>query len=164
METFMEIPHVTEFLQIVAAMALGSIVGLERSIAGKTAGMRTFGLVSMGAALFMIIALNVIDRFGGTLTLDLLRVITGVITGIGFIGAGLIFFRDEKLRGLTAAAGLWVACGIGIAVALSDYAIAVFAALVTLFTFTILWYIEYGITSFHDELTRSADDEQSGIR
>lgn len=130
------------FLQLLVAALLGILVGTERSLAGKVAGMRTYGLVSMGACLFILISLSVVELFTNFSGLDPLRVFEGVITGVGFIGAGMILFRDATLNGVTTAAGLWIAAGIGVAVGYGLYALAVFAALLTVFIFTGMWYIE----------------------
>ena len=129
------------FIQLVLAMACGSVLGIERYFIGKVAGMRTYGLVSMGACLFILVTTLVgvdmpIVDFSPT------QVMAGIITGIGFLGAGLIIFKDSKVTGLTTAAGLWVAAGIGIAIAYKLYGIAIFATLLTLFNFTILWRVE----------------------
>jgi len=130
------------FVQLLVAMLLGMMVGTERSIAGKTAGMRTYALVSMGSALFVIVSVSVTAAYLGVVNFDPLRVAAATVTGIGFIGAGIIIFRETTLRGLTTAAGLWVSAGIGIAVGFRLYFIAVFAALLTLFVFTAMWFIE----------------------
>lgn len=79
-------------------------------------------------------ALNIAD--------SLLRMAAGIVTGIGFLGAGIIFSKESHVNGLTTAAGLWIAAGIGIAVGFEMYLISVFATLLTLFTFTILWFVE----------------------
>jgi len=134
-------------LQLVVAMVLGMIMGGERSIAGKTAGMRTYALVAMGSALFIIVSASVQAAFLGVVNFDPLRVAAAVITGIGFIGAGIIIFRETTLRGLTTAAGLWVAAGVGIAVGFKMYMIASFAAVLTLFVFTIMWAVENYVES-----------------
>ncbi|HEX9608763.1 MAG TPA: MgtC/SapB family protein [Candidatus Paceibacterota bacterium] len=128
--------------QLITAMLLGMLVGAERAIAGKTAGMRTYALVSMGSALFTVISVGISAAYLGVVNFDPLRVAAGIITGIGFIGAGIIIFRESSLRGLTTAAGLWVAAGIGMAVGFKLYFIAVFASLLTLFVFTVMWFVE----------------------
>lgn len=128
-------------LQLVIAMLLGMLLGMERSIVGKKAGMRTFALASLGSCLFVIISEQVVRQWVGIVDFDPLRVAAGVITGIGFIGAGMIIFHKE-LRGLTTAASLWVAAGIGMAVGFGLYSIAIATTVLTLFVFTALWYIE----------------------
>lgn len=137
----------TIFLQLFLAMLLGMLLGAERSLAGKTAGMRTFSLVSLGSSLFIIISGVVMSQYVSIVNVDPLRVAAGIITGIGFLGAGLIIVHDTTLKGLTTAAGLWVSAGIGIAVGYKLYAIAIFTTFLTLIVFTLMWYIEEKIKS-----------------
>ncbi len=132
----------TPFLQVIVAMILGALLGTERTFAGKTAGIRTYGLVAMGSSLLIVTSVIINDSFVGITNFDPMRLAAGIIMGIGFIGAGLIILRENKLEGLTTAAGLWVACGIGIAVGFELWALAFFATFLTLFAFTILWYVE----------------------
>jgi len=130
------------FTRITLAVVLGMFLGTERIMARKTAGIRTYSLVSMGAALFVIISIIASEAYIGRTSLDPLRVMSQVIVGIGFIGAGLIIFRDSKISGLTTASGLWVAAGVGVASGFGFYSIAVFVTILTLFIFTVLWHIE----------------------
>jgi len=142
---------IEQLTTLALALALGASIGIERNFAGKTAGMRTYGLVSMSAALFVLISKFVVIDAGPLASLDILRVIAGVITGIGFLGAGLIIFREHTLRGLTTAAGLWVACGVGLAVGFGLHVLAIIAALLTIITFTILWKIEDVLKQAHEK-------------
>ena len=71
-----------------------------------------------------------------------MRLSAGIITGVGFLGAGVIIFRDDMLKGLTTAAGLWVSAAIGVAVGFGLYIIAIFTTLLTLLVFTAIWFIE----------------------
>jgi putative Mg2+ transporter-C (MgtC) family protein len=142
----MEIFNISEFWQPLAhltiALLLGATLGLERSFAGKTAGVRTFGLVSMGSALFILIARYVmptVDAF----SYDPMRIAAAVIMGIGFLGGGVIIFKDSTLQGITTAAGLWVVAGIGMAVGYGFFTLAIFATLATLVVFTVFWFIEH---------------------
>ena len=128
--------------QLLVAMALGMAMGAERSIAQKTAGMRTYALVSMGSALFVILSTLVTSAYIGISAFDPLRVTAAVIVGIGFLGAGLIIFRGSTLQGLTTAAGMWVTAGVGMAVGFKLYLIAIFTTILTLFVFTAMWVIE----------------------
>lgn len=126
--------------QLFVALLLGSLLGTERTLAHKKAGLRTYGLVSMGSCLFVLTALAVLPSLP---TGDVMRLIAGVITGVGFLGTGVIIFKDTELTGgLTTAAGLWVAAGIGVAAGFKLYAIAALATVLTLLTFTIFWYLE----------------------
>lgn len=136
------------YIQLIVAIILGTLLGSERTFAGKTAGMRTYGLVSMGSCLLIITSATMNSGFVGLTNFDPMRIAAGIVMGVGFIGSGLIIFRENKIEGLTTAAGLWVACGIGIAVGFKLFALALFASFLTLFTFTIVWVIE-------DKLKRS---------
>jgi putative Mg2+ transporter-C (MgtC) family protein len=145
------------FVRLVVAIVLGGAVGVERTLAGKTAGMRTYALVALGSALFVIISILVSIRFIDLTNFDPLRMASQVIVGIGFIGAGLVFHnnRDMRTSGLTSAAGLWVAAGIGMASGFGLFDLAIVAAVMTLLIFTILWYVERGFKkiSYGDEKT-----------
>lgn len=134
--------EVVLFTKILLAAVLGSLIGLERTVAGKHAGMRTFGLVSMGAALFVIIAQMVSAEYVSIANVDLIRVPAAIISGIGFLGAGMIILRQDVLRGLTTAAGLWVTAGVGMAVGFGMYYLATFVVLMTLLIFMGVWLIE----------------------
>ncbi len=145
------------FFQLLFAASLGMLIGIERVIAHKTAGMRTYALVSMSSCLFIIIS-DVVNRQYFALGTDVqpMAITAAIITGIGFLGAGLIFFQNHKVNGLTTAAGLWVACGIGVAIGFKMYTIALMATVLTLFVFTVLWFVEdsvrkYTTKVFHDE-------------
>jgi len=130
------------FFQLFTALILGSLLGFERLIAGKEAGMRTFGLVSIGSCLFVLIGeLVIANPAYGAYNFDPLRLASSIVTGIGFIGAGLIIFQHE-LKGLTTAAALWVASAIGIAVGFKLYIIAMFTTFLTLFVCVGLWFVE----------------------
>ena len=97
------------------ALLLSSAVGLEREIRQKSAGLRTYTLVGVGAALFMLVSkygfTDVLEY--GRVVLDPSRVAAQIVSGIGFLGAGLIFVRRDSVRGLTTAAGIWVTAAIG---------------------------------------------------
>ncbi len=131
------------FISLLAAVFLGAVLGIERNLAGKMAGMRTYSLVSLGSALFVIISRSVIAESGPlTAGIDPLRMASQIIVGIGFIGAGLVVLRGSRLTGITTAAGVWVSAGVGMACGFGLYALALFTTGLTLFIFTILWIIE----------------------
>lgn len=129
-------------VRLSVALLLGLIIGTERVWAHKTAGMRTYALVSMGAALFIIISEMVGVKYINIGVIDPTRIAAQVIMGIGFLGTGLIFSKESKLIGLTTATGLWVSAGIGMAVGFGFYSLAIIATTFTLFIFTILWFVE----------------------
>ncbi len=112
-------------VRIALALALSGVLGFEREARQKSAGLRTHMLVGMGAAVFTLVSLD----FPGA---DPARVAAQVVTGIGFIGAGVIFRRGATVRGLTTAANLWVVAAIGVAVGLGRLAEASLATGVAL--------------------------------
>jgi putative Mg2+ transporter-C (MgtC) family protein len=142
----MEIATIDILVRLVAAVILGGLVGMERTLAGKTAGMRTYALVAMGSALFVLISQIVTSQFINLTNFDPMRVASQILVGIGFIGAGLVFHDSHHMRtsGLTSAAGLWVSAGIGMACGFHLFALALITAILTLLIFTILWYVEKG--------------------
>mgnify|MGYP001178478820 FL=1 len=123
--------------RLVLALVLGALIGIERVHAGKAAGIRTLGLVSLGAALFIVISESVVANYG--YEIDPLRVASNVVTGIGFLGAGIIIFRNDHLSNLTTAAGVWIAAAIGTAVGFGMYTIAIAVTLLVIITFTLMW-------------------------
>lgn len=127
---------------LIISLLLGALLGLERTLAGKTAGLRTYGLVSMGSCLFILIARYVVPT-SETFAFDPLRMAAAVVMGIGFLCGGVIVFKDSTLQGLTTAAGLWVAAGIGMAVGYGLVDLALFATIATLLVFTVFWFIEH---------------------
>lgn len=135
------------FISLVIAMALGIAIGLERFIAGKTAGMRTYTLISMGSALFVIISQMVTTNLGGV-NYDPLRIAAQVVAAAGFLGVGAIFHKDNQISGVTTASGMWVAAGVGMACGFKLYSVAVAVTILTLFTFIVLWAIEKQIRRF----------------
>lgn len=131
------------FISLLVAVLLGAILGIERNLAGKMAGMRTYSLVSLGSALFVIISRSVIASLGPIAQdIDPLRMASQIIVGIGFIGAGLVVLKGSRLTGITTAAGVWVSAGVGMACGFGLYALALFATGLALFIFTVLWIIE----------------------
>src|SRR5512147_2859529 len=116
------------FLNILGALALGLIVGYERSYHGRAAGMRTYGLVCMASAAITVVAGYPHHWYAGqiatTLGPDPTRVIQGIVTGIGFLGAGVIMREGFNISGLTTAASIWACAAIGIMVGVGFYASA----------------------------------------
>jgi putative Mg2+ transporter-C (MgtC) family protein len=112
-------------LRFLLAVGLGAGIGYQRERAGKTAGMRTHVLVSSGAALFTLVSTY---GFSGTVV-DISRVAAGVVVGVGFIGAGVIFRgrQEEEVAGLTTAATIWVTAAVGLAAGAGMYLISVIA-------------------------------------
>ena len=114
-------------LRLFLAGVLGGLIGFERELRAKEAGLRTHFVVALGSALFMIISQY---GFVGHQH-DAARVAAQVVSGIGFIGAGVIIFQKNAVRGVTTAAGLWVAAAIGLACGARMYPVSVAATLMT---------------------------------
>ncbi|GEP23170.1 MAG: MgtC/SapB family protein [Lentilactobacillus diolivorans] len=127
-------------LRLFVAAICGGMVGFERKARLKTAGIRTHMLVAVGSALFMIISkygfFDVTTR--SDIGLDPSRIAAGVVTGIGFIGAGAIMTRNHKIDGLTTAAGLWSTAAIGLAIGADMFIIGIAGTLCILITQTIV--------------------------
>ena len=128
--------------KLVIALFLGILLGLEREKSGKTAGINTHGLVSMGSALFVIISLVVSQAFSEETIFDPLRVASHIIVGVGFIGGGAIIVRNDSISGLTSAANLWIAAGIGMATGFGLYPLAILVTLMSLLVFLIVGFID----------------------
>ena len=112
----LQFPTLTEtFLRLSAATAIGCLIGLNRDLRGKPAGLRTHSLVTIGSALLTLTILRMSLSSGGVPADAMSRVIQGIVTGIGFLGAGVIL-RDGagKVQGLTTAATIWVSAALGI--------------------------------------------------
>jgi putative Mg2+ transporter-C (MgtC) family protein len=110
--------------RLILATLLGFLIGLERELAGQPAGERTHALASLGAATFALIS---VSAFPGS---DPARVAAGVVTGLGFLGAGMILKEgEERIHGLTTAAGIWAVGGIGLAVGAGLYLLGVSSAI-----------------------------------
>jgi len=123
-------------IRLVLSVFLGGLIGFERQIHRRTAGFRTHILVSLGSCLIMLTSLYVFDIYSSRVDLDPTRIAAGVITGIGFLGAGTIIRDSQGIRGLTTAASLWVVAGIGLAVGCGFYVAGLFTtalALISLF-------------------------------
>jgi putative Mg2+ transporter-C (MgtC) family protein len=140
------------FLKLILAMVLGGIIGTERAVLAKqAAGTRTFGLVALSACLFILMSNYVDSAYLGLVNFQPLQLAAGVVTGIGFIGAGLIIFRGDTVHGVTTAAGLWIATALGMAVGFGMYAVAIFAAILALIMFTGMWYVENRFKHWFEE-------------
>jgi putative Mg2+ transporter-C (MgtC) family protein len=160
----MELSTIDILVRLVIAVALGGLVGVERTLAGKTAGMRTYALVAMGSALFVLISQIVSVDFINMTNFDPLRMASQILVGIGFIGAGLVFHNNVDMRtsGLTSAAGLWVSAGVGMACGFGLYSLAIISALLTILIFTVLWYVEkvFKKISYSDEKSEVENSER----
>jgi len=125
MATYLDLNEQVELiLRIVIASVLGYLIGFERTSREKSAGMRTHAIVAMGAALMMVISKY---GFGDCDVQDATRIAAQIVSGIGFLGAGVIFVRNNAVSGLTTAAGLWTTAGIGMAIGSGCYFLGIAA-------------------------------------
>jgi putative Mg2+ transporter-C (MgtC) family protein len=142
-EVFSGLPDVRQMVSLVTrlltAMILGALIGAQRERSGKPAGLRTHMLVAMGGALFVLAPLEAGMELDGVS-----RVIQGIVTGIGFIGAGAILKLQDKreIEGLTTAAGIWMTAAVGIAAGLGRLGLAVVSTVLTWITLSIIGKIE----------------------
>lgn len=139
------------FMNIFGALLLGLFVGYERAYHGRAAGMRTYGLVCMASAALTVIAGFPAYWYGGhTLALptsDPTRIIQGIVTGIGFLGAGVIMKDGLNISGLTTAASLWASSAIGVLVGVGFYAAAILLALLSASCMTLVSRLESWLPS-----------------
>ena len=128
-----------QFVELGTAFLLSAAIGLERELRHKSAGLRTYTIVGTTAALFLLISkygfTNVLVE--GRIVLDPSRVAAQIVTGIGFIGAGLIFLREDKVQGLTTAATVWLVTGVGMACGAGLLLLALFVT----FTYFIVAFV-----------------------
>jgi putative Mg2+ transporter-C (MgtC) family protein len=129
-------------IKLIVAVGLGVIIGAERLLVHKDAGVKTHALVSLGAALFVIISEMLYVKYGSISGFDPTRIASQIIVGIGFLGAGSIMLHGSQLRGLTTAGGLWVTAGIGMAAGFGFYEVAIISTVLVLFIFIVMNIIE----------------------
>jgi putative Mg2+ transporter-C (MgtC) family protein len=125
-------------LRLLAAMVAGGLIGLERSYSGRPAGLRTHTLVSMASSLLMVAAVSQKDWLSAGLSenplIDPTRIAQGIMTGIGFLGAGVIMKEKASVRGLTTAASIWITAAIGILAGIGFYFTLALVTILTLGT------------------------------
>lgn len=145
-QNFFDVQTIDILTKLFIALFLGTIIGMERVWAHKTAGTRTYALVALGSALFVIISDAMVQAYAYYPGLNPLHVVAQIVMGVGFLGTGLIFSNNSdhnsKVMGLTTATGFWVVAGIGMACGFGLYKIAIIATILTLFVFVVLWFIE----------------------
>lgn len=128
----------SQFLvKIILAVVLGSLIGFQRILAKKQAGIKTFSLVCLGSSLFVIFISSLTNNVD-----SIARVIANIVLGIGFLGSGVIFSYRGKITGLTTAAALWVTASIGMGVGLGFYKEAILATIFVFLILEILFFIE----------------------
>lgn len=136
-----------DLARIAVAMILGGVIGLEREWKGHWAGLRTHILVSMGCAIFIIAGVDIVGRESEAVT----RVIQGLASGIGFLGAGTILKLDQKeqIKGLTSAASIWLVAAMGTSAGLGEYRLATASAIVSVLVLSVLGPLERALEHRH---------------
>ncbi len=142
-------------LRLVLTVILGGLIGFERQLHRRNAGLRTHILVALGSCLIMLTSLYVFDIYKDVARPDPARIAAGVITGIGFLGAGTIIREREGVRGLTTAASLWVVAGIGLACGCGFLNAAVYSTVLALIALFILRRFESIVFSEEKERRKS---------
>jgi putative Mg2+ transporter-C (MgtC) family protein len=128
----------TILIRLGLSFLIGGLIGLDRELEQKPAGLRTMLLVCLGSTIFVLIGAFLPGLEQG-------RIIAGVITGIGFLGAGAILRTEGDVHGLTTAATIWLVCGIGLAVGCGAYLLAGVAGVLCLVILRVLGYVERGL-------------------
>ena len=136
-------------LKLSAAMGFGMLIGAERLLMHKEAGMKTHALVALGSAVFIIISEMIALKYS-TGSFDPSRIASQIIVGIGFLGAGSIIFKGSRLQGLTTAGGLWVTAGIGMASGFGFYSLAIISTILVLIILVAMNIIEKPIRKISD--------------
>ncbi|HYM81504.1 MAG TPA: MgtC/SapB family protein [Candidatus Limnocylindria bacterium] len=130
-----------DLIAMLVSTVLGTLVGWERQVGRKPAGLRTHVLVCLGSTMFVLITKHAVADIGGP-NLDPTRIIHGVITGVGFLGAGSIMRQEGWVQGLTTAASIWMVAAIGVAVGVHAYMLAVVGTGLALVVLEVFRWVE----------------------
>jgi len=149
-----------DFMRIAAAAVLGGIIGLEREWKGHWAGLRTHILVSIGCAIFIIGGMGIVGRDSEAVT----RIIQGIASGIGFLGAGTILKLDDKreIKGLTTASSIWLAAALGTAAGSGEFGLATASAIISVCVLGFLPPVEKWLARRHEDRQKKHHHETSG--
>lgn len=127
----MDLSQLHDILAMLLSTVLGTVVGWERQMGRKPAGLRTHTLVCLGSTLFVLLAPHAMRSFNMT-QFDPTRIIHGVVTGVGFLGAGSIMRQEGYVHGLTTAASIWMVAAVGVAVGVHAYVLAIVGTVLAL--------------------------------
>ena len=141
-----------DVLSVILAAVFGAAIGLERELSGKAAGLRTNILICVGAAVFAILS-----RYMAADQDSLTRIASGVVTGIGFLGAGAIIQDRGGVHGMTTAATIWVVASVGMACGARYYALAILTTLITVAVLLVLKAAERPLGHYH----KKSDQQQN---
>lgn len=141
----MDSTQLHDLLAMLLSTVLGTIVGWERQMGHKPAGLRTHALVCLGSTMFVLMAPHAMRSFGMN-QFDPTRIVHGVITGVGFLGAGSIMRQEGSVAGLTTAASIWIVAAIGTAVGVHAYVLAIVGTVLTLVVLEWYRWIEHWLS------------------
>lgn len=154
----MDIELIVEFMiKITLSVLVGGLIGFEREITKHPAGLKTHILVCMGSTIFMLISYFTTKGSSSDtiINLDTTRIAAGVVTGIGFLGAGVIFKEGASIKGLTTAASIWVTASVGLLIGVSLYEVAIIVAIMIMVILYLLSYFEMKVFKYREpELLR----------
>jgi len=141
-----------DLIAMLVSTVLGTLVGWERQMGRKPAGLRTHTLVCLGSTMFVLVTRHAVADIGGP-NLDPTRIIHGVITGVGFLGAGSILRQEGYVHGLTTAASVWMVAAIGVAVGVHAYGLAIIGAVLALIVLELFRWVERFLPTGEEENT-----------
>jgi putative Mg2+ transporter-C (MgtC) family protein len=150
------VSEVEALIRLVLSVGLGALIGLDRETRDKPAGLRTFAIVSLGACLFTLVGELAFPNDAETS-----RVVSTIITGVGFLGAGTILHRRNDVVGLTTAAGIWASAGIGMAVGMGLYVLAVGGAVLIVAVLWLLGKLSSEISGDDGDDKGGSDDDEA---
>ena len=163
--------HLEMLLRLLAALAAGAVIGYERSFHGRPAGLRTHVLVCMASAVLMLVTVYEDHwvRIAGEARLDPTRMAQGIMTGIGFLGAGVIVKEGLNVRGLTTAASIWITAAIGVLAGVGLYVPMLFSVVLTLMVLSVFRWIEMRVPTqayyyFDVKYAREGNLSEEGMR
>ncbi len=165
---WLAVVHSDLLARIAVGTGLGAIIGLERDLHGRPAGLRTHSIVALASATFTVVSLRFVffQHYGAAdlVEVDASRIAASVVSGIGFLGAGAILRTGFTVRGLTTAATLWLVAAIGMASGGGMYSVAVFVTMVGLVTLTLLRRFEdRGEPIARQRVSISLDESRSTV-
>ena len=144
----------SDLIAMLVSTALGTLVGLERQLGRKPAGLRTHALVCLGSTMFVLVTSHAVRDLAGSdvhIQLDPTRMIHGVITGVGFLGAGSILRTEGYVHGLTTAASIWMVAAIGVAAGVHAYPLATIGTVLALVVLEGFRWVERKMSHTSDE-------------
>lgn len=147
-------------IKVAVAALLGAGIGFERELARKVAGIRTHSLVSLASALFTSISVDTFGEYIGSAGYDPSRIISNIVVGIGFIGAGAILKYGSKVEGTTTAASLWATAAIGVTVGVGLFKEAIIISAMIYVILQVVWFMENKMRSKFGAIYKSEDNDK----